>query len=112
MHFFITFSLKFWKISPPLPPPPHIPAINIWKDFPTPVLFQTPHLLIFGKFSNPLPPPTIPSPRLLATKDYFFGDKKIAFKNPFDLYFHPLTIEFFWFAQPGHILERQGMRAI
>ena len=28
----------------------------------------------------------------------FFGDKKIAFKSYFDLYPHPLIIEFFWFA--------------
>ena len=27
----------------------------------------------------------------------FFGDKKIAFKSSFDLYSHPLIIEFFWF---------------
>ena len=26
---------------------------------------------------------------------YFFGDKKIALKSPFDLYFHPFIIEFF-----------------
>ena len=24
-----------------------------------------------------------------------FGDKKVAFKSPFDLYFHPFIIEFF-----------------
>ena len=28
-----------------------------------------------------------------------FWWQKIAFKSPFDLYFHPLIIEFFWFAQ-------------
>ena len=26
---------------------------------------------------------------------YFFGDKKIVFKSPFDLYFHPFIIELF-----------------
>ena len=29
---------------------------------------------------------------------YFFDAKKIAFKISFDLYFHVLVIEFFWFA--------------
>ena len=27
-----------------------------------------------------------------------FGNKKITFKSPFELYFHPFIIEFFWFA--------------
>ena len=30
--------------------------------------------------------------------DYFFGDKKIAFKSSFNPYFHLFIIEFFWFA--------------
>ena len=54
--FFITFSLKFWKISPPPPainiwkisPPPTIPAfpppppINIWKIFQPPRYYSNP----------------------------------------------------------------------
>ena len=59
--FFITFSLKFWKISPP-------PPLLIFGKFPLPQLFQPspPRLLIFGKFSNPSG--TILTPRLLAYK--------------------------------------------
>ena len=28
---------------------------------------------------------------------YFYGDKTLAFKSPFDLYSHSFIIEFFWF---------------
>ena len=50
--FFITFSLKFWKIPPPPPPA----MLLTFGKLSNPLLFQPPlsQLLIFGKFSNPL----------------------------------------------------------
>ena len=36
-----------------------------------------------------------------------FGDKKIAFKSPFDPYFHPLIFEFFWFASLQFKIEEK-----
>ena len=38
---------------------------------------------------------------------YFFGEKKPTFKSPFDLYFHPFIIEFFWFAKLRFKIEEK-----
>ena len=36
-----------------------------------------------------------------------FGDKKIAFKSPFELYFHSVIIEIFWFAKLQFKIEEK-----
>ena len=63
--FFITFSLKFWKIPPP-PTPSY--AINIWKIVQPPTISAPPlpTINIWKIFQSP----TISTPRLLATKEY------------------------------------------
>ena len=47
------------KFQHPPPPPPPLPGYQIFKIFPTPLLFEPPWLLVFDIFSSP---PTIPHP--------------------------------------------------